>query len=93
MQHDVAQGDAVLGLVDVPPHLQDIERLFLVGRAADRGDRFDVLVDFADDADLFDLVGLGLFLEEKLGRKVDVVPRRALRKELRDRVLKEVVTA
>jgi hypothetical protein len=52
----------------------------------------DVLVDFADDADLFDLVGLGLFLEEKIGRKVDVVPKRALRQELRDRVLKEVVT-
>ena len=52
----------------------------------------DVLVDFADDADLFDLVGLGLFLEEKLGCKVDVVPRRALRQELRDQVLKEVVT-
>ena len=51
----------------------------------------DVLVDFADDADLFDLVGLGLFLEENLGRKVDVVPRRALRKELREQVLKDVV--
>jgi predicted nucleotidyltransferase len=53
----------------------------------------DVLVDFEDDADLFDLVGLGLFLEEKLGRKVDVVPKRALRKEIRDSVLKEVVPA
>lgn len=52
----------------------------------------DVLVDFAEDADLFDLVGLGLFLEEKLGQKVDVVPRKALRKELREGVLKEVVT-
>ncbi len=51
----------------------------------------DVLVDFADDADLFDFVGLGLFLEEKLGQKVDVVLKRALRKELRDRVLIEVV--
>lgn len=52
----------------------------------------DVLVDFAEDADLFDFVGLGLFLEEKLGQKVDVVPKRALRKEIRDSVLKEVVT-
>lgn len=51
----------------------------------------DVLVDFEDNADLFDLVGLGLFLEERLGRKVDVVPKRALRKEIRDSVLKEVV--
>jgi len=56
-----------------------------------QGSDIDVLVDFADDADLFDFSGLGLFLEEKLGQKVDVVPRRALRKEIRDTVLKEVV--
>jgi len=36
----------------------------------------DVLADFEDNADLFDLVGLGLFLEERLGQKVDVVPVR-----------------
>lgn len=49
----------------------------------------DVLADFEDDATLFDLTGLGLFLEEKLGRKVDVVPKRSLRKEIRDTVLHE----
>lgn len=51
----------------------------------------DVLVDFEEGADLFDLVGLGLFLEEKLGQKVDVVPKRALREEIRGAVLNEVV--
>ncbi|MBM4050362.1 MAG: nucleotidyltransferase [Planctomycetes bacterium] len=51
----------------------------------------DVLADFADDADLLDFVGLGLFLEERLNMKVDVVPRPALREELRDAVLKEAV--
>jgi len=51
----------------------------------------DVLADFEDNADLFDLVGLGLFLEERLGQKVDVVPVRALRKEIKETVLKEVV--
>lgn len=51
----------------------------------------DVLVDFDDGADLFDLVGIGLFLEEKLGQKVDVVPKRALREEIRVAVLQEVV--
>ena len=50
----------------------------------------DVLVDFEDGADLFDLVGLGLFLEEALHQKVDIVPKRALREEIRDAVLKEV---
>ncbi len=51
----------------------------------------DVLVEFEEGADLFDLVGLALFLEEKLHRKVDVVSKSALRAELRDSVLQEVV--
>ena len=37
----------------------------------------DLLVDFDEDADLFDLTGLALFLEEKIGRQIDVVPRHA----------------
>jgi predicted nucleotidyltransferase len=51
----------------------------------------DILVDFEEGADLFDLVGLALFLEEKLQRKVDVIPKSALRVELRESVLREVV--
>ena len=51
----------------------------------------DLLVDFTEGADLFDLVGLALYLEELLGRKVDVVPRHALRPDLRDAVLRELV--
>ena len=52
----------------------------------------DILVDFEEGADLFDLVGLALFLEERLHRKVDVVSKSALRAELRETVLKEVAT-
>jgi len=52
----------------------------------------DILVDFEDSADLFDFVGLGFYLEEKLGQKVDVVPKRGLKKAIRESVLKEVVT-
>ncbi|MFA6110962.1 MAG: nucleotidyltransferase family protein [Candidatus Latescibacterota bacterium] len=51
----------------------------------------DILADFEETADLLDLVGLGNFLEDELARKVDVVPRRALRPELRDQVLAESV--
>jgi predicted nucleotidyltransferase len=63
-----------------------------VARAEDvsRSD-IDLLVDFAEGADLLDLVGLGLYLEELLGRKVDVVARHALRPELRGAVLRELV--
>ena len=51
----------------------------------------DVLVEFTESADMFDLIGLGLFMEEKLNRKVDVVPKRALRKEFHSTVLAEAV--
>lgn len=51
----------------------------------------DVLAEFEDEADLFDLIGLTLYLEEILQRKVDVVPKRALRAELQESILREVV--
>ena len=51
----------------------------------------DVLVEFEEGADLLDLVGLANFLEEQLQRKVDVVPKRALREEFRDSILREAV--
>lgn len=62
-----------------------------------RGDQrkdsdIDVLVEFDEGADLFDLVGLGLYLEEKLGCHVDVVPKSVLRKELQKSVLSQAVS-
>jgi predicted nucleotidyltransferase len=51
----------------------------------------DLLVDFDEKATLFDLTGLALYLEDQLGCPVDVVPRRALRSELRVQVLNEAI--
>ena len=51
----------------------------------------DVLVRFLEGATLFDFIGLSDFLEEQLKTKVDVVPERALREELKEGVLREVV--
>jgi predicted nucleotidyltransferase len=51
----------------------------------------DVLVRFDDEADLFNFVGLSIFLEEKLGRKVDVVPNDTVRTELKEIIFKETV--
>ena len=51
----------------------------------------DLLVEFTQDADLFDLIGVSLFLEEELQRKVDVVPQHALRKELHESVFQEAI--
>ena len=52
----------------------------------------DLLVDFNEGANLFDLVGLQQFLEEKLGCKVDLVSRRSLRTELRTSILNEMIS-
>ena len=51
----------------------------------------DLLVDFDDNANIFDLVGLGQYLEGVLGCKVDVVSRRSLREEIRASVLNEMI--
>lgn len=64
---------------------------FVRGEQSETSD-IDILVDFAEGADLFDLVGLSLFLEGRLQRKVDVVSKSAVREELRERVFKEVAT-
>lgn len=51
----------------------------------------DVLVDILRPISLLELVGAEIYLEEKLGMKVDLVPRRSLREELRETILKETV--
>jgi len=51
----------------------------------------DILVRFYENATLFDLVGLSIFLQEKLGIDVDIVPQDTVRKELKERISKEVV--
>jgi predicted nucleotidyltransferase len=56
------------------------------------GSDLDVLVEFHEGANLIDLVGLSLYLEEKLHCPVDVVPQSALRKELKSDILKETVS-
>jgi len=61
---------------------------FVRGEEKETSD-IDVLVEFDEDADLFDFVGLSIFLEERLGRKVDVVPRDTVRPELKEIILKE----
>lgn len=50
----------------------------------------DILVEFKEEADLFDFFGLTLFLEERLNQKVDIVPKSALKEELREYILREV---
>ena len=55
------------------------------------GSDLDVLVRFSGGASLFDLSGLTEYLEEKLGVKVDVLSERAIRSEIRDKILADTV--
>lgn len=64
---------------------------FVRGEEKESSD-IDILVKFNDDADLFDFMGLSIFLEEKLGRRVDVVPYDTVRPELKERIMKETIT-
>jgi len=55
------------------------------------GSDLDVLVEFLEGADLFDFVGVGIFLEEMLGLSVDIVPLRSIREEIKPYISKEAV--
>ncbi len=75
--------------------LYKVKGLELFGSVA-RGDYqdksdIDLMVEFSEGADMFDLVGLNLFLEEKLQCKVDLVPKKALRPEFQSTVFSEAV--
>ncbi|PWR70325.1 nucleotidyltransferase family protein [Methanospirillum stamsii] len=56
-----------------------------------QGSDIDILVDFSDDASLLDHSGLKIYLEKIFGEPVDVVPERAIRAEIRNPILSNVV--
>ncbi len=58
---------------------------------ARRDSDIDFLVDLEPGRSLFDLGGLLMDLQDLLGREVDVVTEKGLRKRIHDRVLKEAV--
>ncbi len=85
-------------LRDLKPFLQThykVRSLGLFGSRV-RGEEhpesdIDVLVEFTPDADLLDWIRLMLYLQEVFQCPVDVVPKRSLRTEIREDVLKEVI--
>ncbi|MEK6581824.1 MAG: nucleotidyltransferase family protein [Nitrospirota bacterium] len=63
---------------------------YIRGEQKRRSD-IDILVEFDEPVSLLDLVGAEIYLSELLNIKVDLVPKRDLRPELKDRILKETV--
>lgn len=55
-----------------------------------RGSDVDILVEFNEIPDLFKFINLENYLKNILKRKVDLVRREAVRKELKEYILNEV---
>jgi predicted nucleotidyltransferase len=53
----------------------------------------DLLVEFNQPVGLFEFARLQIYLEKVLGREVDLVTPQALRKELRETILREAIRA
>ena len=86
---------AALAALEKPLRERGIASLALFGstvRGQERADSdIDVLVDIDPKASfsLIDLVSVKLFLENRLGREVDVVTRRGIESAMRDSVVSE----
>lgn len=63
---------------------------FVRGDQKKRSD-IDILVDFYEIPDLFKFIELEEHLRKLLRKKVDLVDKKGIRPELKDRILKEVV--
>ena len=74
-----------------------VARLALFGscvRGEDRPDSdVDILVEFNDTVSIFKFLEVKEYLEEILGRSVDLVMQRALKPQLRERILAEAISA
>jgi predicted nucleotidyltransferase len=80
------------------PALRDqykVKRLGLFGSAA-RGEvgeesDIDILVEFESPVGFFDFIRLENSLSKLLGRKVDLISRKAIKPSIKEEILKEVV--
>ncbi len=55
------------------------------------GSDIDILVKFHENATLFDFMRLSIFLQEKLGADVDIVPQDTIKEELKEIIMSEVI--
>jgi len=58
----------------------------------ERQSDIDLLAEILRPISLLEMVGAEIYLSETLGIKVDLVPKRSVREELRDKILEETVS-
>ena len=63
---------------------------YVRGEQEQRSD-IDLLADILRPISLLEMVGAEIYLSEVLGVKVDLIPKRAVREELREAIFKETV--
>jgi predicted nucleotidyltransferase len=56
-----------------------------------KGSDVDILIEFDETPDLFKFIEIERYLEGLLGLRVDLIRKKALREELKDIILNEVV--
>ena len=64
---------------------------YVRGEQRKKGSDVDILVEFEEPIGLFEFMDLEEYLSSLLGRKVDVVSKKALKPRIGEYILKEVV--
>ena len=85
-------------ILSLKPYIQenyDVDEIYIFGSYARKDQNensdIDLLVDFKKTPDLLTFIEMEEFLSEKLKHDVDIVPKRKLKPQLRDTILKETI--
>ncbi len=73
----------------------NVKEIGIFGSVA-RGDEgpesdLDLIVEFGPGADLITYIGLWQFLEDIFGKKIDLVTRKGLRNDMKEKVMQDLV--
>ena len=85
-------------ITSLKPYIEeryDVDKIFIFGSYARKeqteNSDVDLLVDFRKTPDLLTFIEMEEFLSKRLQLDVDLVPKRKLKRQLRDDILKEAI--
>ncbi len=85
-------------IASLKPYMEEqynVDKLFIFGSYArkeqTKSSDVDILVDFKKTPDLLTFIEMEEFLKNKLQIEVDLIPKRKLKRQLRDEILKEAI--